>query len=1236
MKTLKSILSLIFVVAVLLFIPITASAATGGGSCGTNVTWELTSDGTLTISGTGAMTDYSSNSSVPWYSYRSSISQVVIHDGVTSIGSRAFYNCTSLTSITIPDSVTSIGDYAFYKCTGLTSITIPDSVTSIGNSAFENCTTLTSITIPDSVTSIGDYAFYDCSSLTSITIPDSVTSIGSSTFQGCYRLTNITIPDSVTSIDRSAFYGCTSLTSITIPDSVTSIGDHAFSSCNSLTSVYITDLKAWCKISFSDYNSNPLSNGAAWYINGVEASEIIIPDEITEIGSYAFYNCSSLTSITIPASVTSIGYSAFYKCTGLTSITIPDSVTSIGSSAFAYCTGLTAITIPDSVTSIDSRAFSYCTGLTSITIPASVTSIGDYAFQRCSSLTNITIPDSVTSIDRSAFYGCTSLTSITIPDSVTSIGGYAFYNCTGLTSITIGNGMTSIGDYAFSGCSSLTSITIPDSVTSIGNYVFENCTGLTSVYITDLKAWCEISFSYYDSNPLSNGAALYINGVEASEIIIPDETTEIGSRAFYNCTGLTSVTIPDSVTSIGSRAFYNCTGLTSVTIPDSVTSIGHYAFYNCTGLTSVYITDLKAWCEISFSYYDSNPLFNGAALYINGVEASEIIIPNETTEIGDYAFYKCTSLTSITIPDSVTSIGDDAFYKCTSLTAITIPDSVTSIGNAAFRGCSSLTSITIPDSVTSIGSYVFYDCTGLTSITFECSAPPSIGSYAFYDVVATVYYLNRDTWTTDARQNYGGTITWVPYCLHSNTVTETVGVTCTQNGTLTVTCSDCGEIISTQTVPAAHAWGNWTQLKAATCTTDGLRIRKCTACNAAEQERLPAFGHTNTAVVTAPTCTEPGYTTNTCAVCGEVTITDEVVALGHAYTAVTTEPTCTAEGSTVKTCSVCGDTVTEVLPAKGHDWSDWIVLTDATCTADGEQVHLCDCGEVEYGAIPKLGHSFTDGVCTNCQAQLPEITGSSLTLGSTLRLDITLKLVGIEQAACTVRATIGKDEKQQIMTGGCAVLIPAHRLHEAVTIELLYDGQVVDTEIWTMEDYAASLRQDYADDTEMMNLLDALSDYSTYADYYADLTGTAPKVEAVESVTKAQLEGFKNSIQISGAELKPVAALYLDDACHIRVKFDAAAWGDNKLLINGGEVSVTEQDGKMVYVIAELIPQQWDDMYNIQVVSADDTVLFSVDYCVLSYAYDALSRSQEAQAGLNNLLKAMYLYHQAANAYIAK
>ena len=347
----------------LTLLPMMASADNSGycGANGRNLTWtydEATK--TLTISGTGQMASYYNDIS-PWSDFRASIKNIIIKDGVTSIGEEAFYSCKGLTSVTIPNSVTEIGDRAFTWCTNLTSVTIPNSVTSIGFSAFNACTGLTSVTIPNSVTSIGEWAFLACTGLTSIEVESD------NRFYDSRNNCNAIIETATGKLIQ----GCISTV---IPDDVTSIGDWAFAFCSGLTSV-------------------------------------TIPNSVTSIGECAFEGCSGLTAITIPNSVTSIGFSAFNGCDGLTSVTIPNSVTSF-SDAFRNCRGLTSVTIPNSVTEISNYAFAYCIALTSIIIPNSVTYIGRHAFEGCRSLTSVTIGNSVTKIDHEAFFDCSSLTQV--------------------------------------------------------------------------------------------------------------------------------------------------------------------------------------------------------------------------------------------------------------------------------------------------------------------------------------------------------------------------------------------------------------------------------------------------------------------------------------------------------------------------------------------------------------------------------------------------------------------------------------------------------------------------------------------------------------------------------------------------------------------------------------------------------------------------------------------------------
>ena len=254
-------------------------------------------------------------------------------------------------------TVTGISDSAFADYSYLSSVTIPGSVTTIGNSAFRGCSRLASVTIPNSVTTIGGLAFYGCSGLASVTIGNGVTFIGNSAFYGCDNLASVTIPNSVTTIGHFAFSDCSGLASVTIGNSVTSIGSFAFYGCSGLESVNISDLSAWCRIDFTDSESNPLYHANNLYLDGELIRDLTIPDDITEIKYYAFCGCSRLASVTIPDSVISIWDSAFEDCSGLASVTIPNSVTTIGDSAFENCWRIETLVIGRNVTSIGNCAF---------------------------------------------------------------------------------------------------------------------------------------------------------------------------------------------------------------------------------------------------------------------------------------------------------------------------------------------------------------------------------------------------------------------------------------------------------------------------------------------------------------------------------------------------------------------------------------------------------------------------------------------------------------------------------------------------------------------------------------------------------------------------------------------------------------------------------------------------------------------------------------------------------------
>lgn len=366
----------------LLCLTVTSAWADDGGECGTSLTWSyVESTHTLTISGTGAMTDYSrDDDGYPWSAYTSDITNIVIGDGVTTIGEYAFAECEKLTTINIPNSVTTIGEDAFSYCDGLTTVTIPNNVTTIGDCAFEWCSSLEEVTIGSGVTSIGDRAFEGCSSLTDITVSGENLYYKSEdnvlfTYDGTRLIkypegstaTSYTIPNDVKTIDMFAFAYSNNLTGGTIGSGVTTIGEDAFCACEYLTTLNIgSGVESICNgpcggcsslteitVSGGNMNFKSVDNVLFTYDGkrliqypaGSTATSYTIPNSVTTIGNYAFEWCINLTSVTIPNTVTSIGTCAFLDCTGLTTMSIPSSVTYIGDDAFGYCSGLTTVTL---------------------------------------------------------------------------------------------------------------------------------------------------------------------------------------------------------------------------------------------------------------------------------------------------------------------------------------------------------------------------------------------------------------------------------------------------------------------------------------------------------------------------------------------------------------------------------------------------------------------------------------------------------------------------------------------------------------------------------------------------------------------------------------------------------------------------------------------------------------------------------------------------------------------------
>ena len=415
--------------------------------------------------------------------------------------------------------------------------------------------------------------------------------------------------------------------------------------------------------------------------------------------------------------------------------------------------------------------------------------------------------------------------------------------------ISIENGVANIGASVFSGCNVLTNITIPLSVTSIGNSAFDSCVALT-------------------------------------DIAIPSSVTSVGDYSFYGCTGLTTITIPNSMTSIGNCAFWGCTGLTIVTIPESVTSIGVAAFSGCTSLTDIKVDPgNSSYCAQNGVLFDKD--FAALLCYPAGKTDSTYAIPNGVTGIGGSAFEVCTDLTGVTIPDSVTYIADTAFRDCAGLTNVMIPDSVTYIGWYAFSGCTSLTSVTMPNRITSIEQDTFSNCTSLVDITIPSSVTRICRS-AFSGCTEL-----KEITIPDGVRYIGYSAFSDCYGLTNITIPESVmSIDDFAFGKCTALQSMCFQGDAPQCEADAFSWVD--EDSAASISNPNLTIYYI---DGKEGWTTPMWNgyptatwdgvnppkpheHDYKAVVTAPTCTEQGYTTHTCE-CGASYVDAYTDALGH-------------------------------------------------------------------------------------------------------------------------------------------------------------------------------------------------------------------------------------------------------------------------------------------------------------------------------------------------------------------
>lgn len=960
------------------------------------------------------------------------LTTISIPEGVVTLNSNMFKNCTSLGSVSLPSTLVTIGTSAFSGCSNLQECKLPLGVATIESSAFYNCASLKEFEFTADMTSISDSCFYGCKSLTEIYVPTAITSIGRNAFDACTALQNISIADSTSFYganssnaysffagDQVILHVCcvngeipakwlenkmSGIAGLVVEDGITTIGANAFYSTESTQVLKQVTLP-----------ETLISLGTYAFYDCSALETINLPSQLTSIPAYCFYGCVAMKSIEIHDRIMNIGNSAF-RGAGLETVVVPNSVTEMGTYVFASCPNLASVTLPGARRKIEDRTFYNCPVLTSITLPRLVDTIGESAFEKCTGLTEISWSERITTLGSKAFRGCSALQAIHIPETVTAIGTYAFADCTALTEIILPENTTSLANYLFSGCTALQTYTVPANVTSIGNSVFAECSALENVTLpAALQTLGEKVF--YNCDCLQN-------------IIIPDGAKTIGAQCFYDCDGLLSLTLPNSVTSIGSylcyssdklasvclsegltaipeAAFMDCAELDNVVIPRRVTTIGSNAFNVCPSLLKIVIpAGVTSIAGNALSYPDRTVIYgrNGSYAQTYADEYGYEFVAHEVNAVA-----VTLSESNLSIPKGKTVLlvatvdpsdyTDDITWKSTNTSVVTVSDdglvTAVGVGTATVRivigDVSASCKITVIEPVTRI-------TLNKTALTMDAQETQTL-TVTIKPTNATIQTVQ---WSSSneavATVDENGVVTAVGKGTAKITASATDGSGISASCTVTVTgdyiiAESIAELQSSHpyknnskdfwcyTVPDAEKlFVSFSELTTVeeesdfiylydgdgnligTYTGDALAGKTVeipgdtivislvsdasyseygfavTDVKTVEPPNVHTYGEWS--LTKEPSCTEKGTEARVCATCGE-SDNREVAALGHAYVEKTVAPTCTEQGYTLHTCSRCADSYKDT-------------YTEA------------------------LGHSFADGICSRCGIADPTYEAASL------------------------------------------------------------------------------------------------------------------------------------------------------------------------------------------------------------------------------------------------------------------
>ena len=611
-----------------------------------------------------------------------------------------------------------------------------------------------------------------------------VTEFGSNCLQFQSDLVRIVIPEGVEKLGFKAFYACQKLTDIDLPLSLKEIGSGlTFEACTDLEKGHfvIKDLKWWCSMVIKGIYSNPIYYAKHIYdTNNQEITDLVIPEDITSIGDYAFCRCEGLKSVTFHDKMTYLGANSFYSCTGLTNVEIPASIKTINEGAFMRCSNLATVTIPEGIETIGFNAFSH-SGLKTLTLPSTIRDMMQ-SFVSCEQLETLTLTDGITELDGS-FYYCHALKEVRIPGSIKKLSFQDFMSCNSLETVVFDEGVEEIAGFTdnpklknitipstvkkigslrnnpsletifipegveylamFDDCTALKQINIPSTITYIGS--FKNCNALEKVIVADLKSWCHARHSvdgWYP--PQQPSGTLYLGTIEQNEPItkleIPEGTERVEAWAFEYLTSLTSVSIPPSVKILGGGTFYGCTNIEEIVLPEGLEQFGYKEFAGCTKLAKLTIpsTVIKIdqdafvevpaleniWCKAyPNKLYWRDYTFNT----FMPEKATKFHVVNQTAWEEKYPEAKCTFVGDIEV--GTTAVTYHANEKLADLDDYTKFDGAYALVSHEFADGTG--TMTYSGEVNGIGASAFMNLEGLTSVELPAGIV-AIGVDAFW------------------------------------------------------------------------------------------------------------------------------------------------------------------------------------------------------------------------------------------------------------------------------------------------------------------------------------------------------------------------------------------------------------------------------------------------------------------------------------------------------------------------